>query len=113
MYLYPLSFNHVLLQIPFYNLLKKHRCVTLSINALFHNQVHWKTNFGYFYPYRSRNKSIGGPLTTAHHKNKLETSLKMSGHQSALIKLIVLFYVLVCISKALNSGRQKRYTEVI
>lgn len=60
---------------------------------------------------RSRNKSIGGPLTTAHHKNKLETSLKMSGHQSALIKLIVLFYVLVCISKALNSGRQKRYTE--
>lgn len=35
----------------------------------------------------------------------------MSGHQSALIKLIVFFSVQVCISKALNSGRQKRYTE--
>lgn len=60
---------------------------------------------------RSRNKFIGGPLTTAHHKNKLETSLKMSGHQSALIKLIVILFLQECISKALNSGRQKRYTE--
>lgn len=64
------------------------------------------------YPFtRSCNKNIGGPLTTAHHKNKLETSPKMSGHQSALIKLIVFFSVQVCISKALNGGRQKRYTE--
>lgn len=63
---------------------------------------------------RSCNKSFGGPLTTAHHKNTLETSLKMSGHQSALIKLIVFFslcFPQVCISKTLNSGRQKRYTK--
>lgn len=38
----------------------------------------------------------------------------MSGHQSALIKLIVFFslcFPQVCISKTLNSGRQKRYTK--
>lgn len=38
----------------------------------------------------------------------------MSGLQSALTKLIVFFFLCfpqVCISKTLNSGRQKRYTE--
>lgn len=38
----------------------------------------------------------------------------MLGHQRALIRLIVSFFLcfpLVCISKTLNSGRQKRYTE--
>lgn len=95
---------------------KKHRCVTLSNHALFHNQVHWRKYVVIFYPYRSRNKNIGGSLTTAHHKNKLETSLKMLGHQRALIRLIASFslcFPIVCISKTLNSGRQQRYTEVI
>lgn len=39
----------------------------------------------------------------------------MSGHQRARIKLIVFFslcFLQVCISKAMSSGRQKRYTKV-
>lgn len=60
--------NDVLLQTPFLSTEKKHRCVTLSNHALFHNQVHWRKYVVIFYPYRCRNKNIGGSLTTAHHK---------------------------------------------
>lgn len=70
MYLYPLSFSHVLLQTLFLSIEKKNICVcvTLINHALFHNQVHWRKYVVIFYPYRSRkNKDIGGPLTTAHH----------------------------------------------
>lgn len=57
MYLYPLSFSHVLLQTPSLSIEeKKHRCVILMNHALFQNQVHWRKYVVIFYPYRSRKK---------------------------------------------------------